>query len=176
MPKNYILFVGKRIGYKNFVNFLKAYSISNELRKNFTIKCFGGGKFRKDEIKMINELAININEIENIQGDDLKLSKLYQNARALVYPSKYEGFGLPILEAMEHNCPVICSNTSSLPEVESVVYFDPEDIDEMSHKISETLMSDDKIKILKIKGKKRVKNFTWFNCAKETNKLYKSLI
>ena len=52
---------------------------------------------------------------------------------------------------------------------ESVVYFNPENIEEMSHKISETLMSDDKIKILKIKGKERVKNFTWFNCAKQIN-------
>ena len=79
---------------------------------------------------------------------------------------------------MDNECPVICSNTSSLPEVggESVVYFNPENIEEMSYKISETLMSDDKIKNLKIKGKERVKNFTWFNCAEETVKLYKSLI
>ena len=52
-----------------------------------------------------------------MQGNDNKLSYLYHNARALVYPSKYEGFGLPILEAMDNECPVICSNTSSLPEV-----------------------------------------------------------
>ena len=176
--KSYILFVGKRIGYKNFDKFLNAYSASNELRKNFKIKCFGGGEFIKAELKLINKMNININEIENIQGNDIELSYLYHNARALVYPSKYEGFGLPILEAMDNECPVICSNTSSLPEVggESVVYFNPENIEEMSYKISETLMSDDKIKNLKIKGKERVKNFTWFNCAEETVKLYKSLI
>jgi len=175
--KSYLLYVGKRKGYKNFVSFLKMYSLSNKLKKDFNIVCFGGGPLQKDEIKLIDNLNIKQN-IFQIFGDDEKLSFLYKNARALIYPSKYEGFGLPVLEAMASNCPVICSNSSSLPEVggDSVQYFDPYNQDEMNDVINTTIYSDTKLEELKKRGVLQSKLFSWDKCSSETLNTYKDLL
>ena len=89
--------------------------------------CFGGSNFSKKEIKKIRDLKLDLSKIIYVEGDDELISLFYQNARLFVYPSKYEGFGLPILESFTNECPVICSNTSSFPEVggDAVSYFDP---------------------------------------------------
>ena len=111
-------------------------------------------------------------------GNDKKLFFLYKNARALIYPSKYEGFGLPVLEAMASNCPVICSNASSLSEVggDSVQYFDPYNLDEMNDVINATIYSDDKLGELKKKGEIQSKLFSWDKCSSETLNIYKDLL
>ena len=112
-----------------------------------------------------------------LANDDL-LANLYQNATALIYPSKYEGFVLPILEAMSFSCPVICSNVSSIPEVAgtAVEYFNPEIIEDIEKKISGTVFSENKIKNLKTLGNERIKLFSWSKCAKQTLNVYKTLI
>jgi glycosyltransferase involved in cell wall biosynthesis len=174
----YLLYVGKRNGYKNFKNFIKAYSISERLKNNFNIYCFGGGKFKKNEFQMFKEFGIEDKKIVYFEGDDSILINLYENASALIYPSKYEGFGLPILEAMSFECPVICSNKSSIPEVggDAVEYFDPESIENIKHAICNTVFSDSKIKDLKTIASKRAKLFNWSKCASETIEVYKKLI
>ena len=178
LKKAYLLYVGKRNTYKNFTNFIKAYSISKNLKKDFKIVCFGGGAFTSEEIKTFNKLNINLNDILYLSGDDELLSYLYQNATALIYPSKYEGFGLPILEAMSFNCPVVCSNVSSIPEVagDAVEYFNPENIDDIEQKISSTVFSDNKLKNLIRLGNERVKLFSWSECAKKTLNIYEKFI
>ena len=176
--KNYLLYVGKRSGYKNFKNFIHAYSLSNKLKKNFKIHCFGGGTFQKNELHMFKELKINESEIEHFDGDDSILINLYKNASALVYPSRYEGFGLPLLEAMSFKCPVICSNKSSIPEVggNAVEYFDPENVENIMDVICSTVFSNSKIENLKILGTERSKLFNWNKCASETIDVYKRII
>jgi len=84
---------------------------------NYKIVCFGGGNFIEEEINYMNKLSIDINNIHFRDGSDEELCALYKSSEALIYPSKYEGFGLPLLEAMSLGCPVISSNSSSLPEV-----------------------------------------------------------
>ena len=175
---DYLLYVGKRSNYKNFTNFIKAYSISKNLKNNFKIVCFGGGTFTNQERKTFNLLNIDLKNIVYLSGDDDLLANLYQNATALIYPSKYEGFGLPILEAMSFSCPVICSNVSSIPEVagNAVEYFNPEIIEDIEKKISGTVFSENKIKNLKTLGNERIKLFSWSKCAKQTLNVYKTLI
>lgn len=90
IEEKYLLFVGKRTGYKNFISFAQAYSKSAKLQKDFRIKCFGGGKLTKYEKSLLYNLRIPTNKIDFINGDDEKLINLYKNASALVYPSKYE--------------------------------------------------------------------------------------
>ena len=175
--KPYLLYVGDRINYKNFKNFILSYSKSEKLKKDFTIICFGGEPFTLDEKKFINNLGIQKSNIKFITGNDMELNYVYKKARAYICPSLYEGFGLTILEAMNMDCPVICSNTSSLPEVggDCVEYFNPENIDEIKSTIENLVYSDDKILGMKIKSKERLKKFSWERCAKETEKVYLDL-
>ena len=178
LKNNYLLFVGKRTGYKNFVSLLKAYSKSEKLQKDFMIKCFGGGKLTKNEIKLILDLKISLKNIIFIQGSDEQLIDLYQNASALIYPSKYEGFGLPLLEAMSFDCPVLCSNTSSLPEVggDAVKYFDPENWESILNSILSVVYSNSKSNDLRSYGREQIKKFNWKDCSNKTIQIYKELI
>ena len=119
----YLLFVGSRKRYKNFFTFLKGFSLSNSLKKDFKIVCFGGGNFDNKELQMINELGLNVENIIQIEGDDRILSNLYKNAVSFIFPSLYEGFGLPIIEAMSYGCPVILSSIAIFKEIVGISVF-----------------------------------------------------
>ena len=110
--------------------------------------------------------------------DDSILNSLYKNALAFIYPSIYEGFGLPPLEAMIRECPVAVSNTSSIPEVvgDAGLYFNPNSIEDISHALSRIIFDDSLRETLISKGQERVKQFTWTNCAVETRKIYENLL
>lgn len=173
----YLLYVGNRGGYKNFSRLLEAYGTSLQLKSDYKLLCFGGGKFQLDEINKINALGLDGSRVMQIGGDDLFLSELYKHASAFIYPSLYEGFGIPPLEAMSHDCPVICSNTSSMPEVvgEAGAYFDPSDTGAMQAEIERVVASESDRKLLVLKGRERLKSFSWDRCAAETLDIYKNL-
>jgi glycosyltransferase involved in cell wall biosynthesis len=170
----YLLYVGNRAGYKNFSGFLRAVALSKRLIKDFDVFAFGGGKFTNDEKTLISELGFRSQQVTQYSGDDLNLQYCYQTARAFVYPSLYEGFGMPPLEAMARGCPVISSNTSSMPEVIGFAaeFFNPNSIEEMGYAIEKVVYSDEAIDSLKIAGKNRLKHFSWEKCAKDTLKIY----
>lgn len=174
----YILYVGNRGGYKNFSGFLKAFSQSNSLKKNFRIIAFGGGCFNKEELELIRELKIGEDNIFQLSGGDKVLQNLYEYAVAFVYPSLYEGFGLPPLEAMSAGCPVISSNSSSMPEVvrNAGRYFDPTSIDEMQSSIEDVVFSEDLRKKLIDSGYLNIKDFSWKKCSDKTLDVYRGLI
>ena len=174
----FLLFVGQRGGYKNFNNFIMAFALSTELLKNFNIICFGGGSFSQVELGLIYSLGFIPNQIIQISGDDTTLCNLYSTARAFVFPSCYEGFGLPILEAMSFGCPVLCSNTSSLPEVGGIAarYFNPNDLNEMGSVIENCVFSDFDISELREQGLKHCNKFSWDLCAKQTIEIYSACI
>jgi glycosyltransferase involved in cell wall biosynthesis len=178
VKENYILYVGKRNNYKNFDNFIKAYSLSSNLKKDLKIYCFGGGSFSKNEIKMFNCLNVPEGNIKYFSGDENTLEFFYKNAKALVYPSKYEGFGLPVLEAMSLGCPVICSKVASIPEIggDTVVYFNPYDVEDIKESIYKVIYSDDKRLEIRKKALKRAELFSWSKCANETVGVYKKLL
>ena len=115
--KPFILFVGSRSKYKNFEIIPKAFSLSQKIKDDFDIVCFGGNKFSSNEKKKFNELKFNENQVRQVDGNDDFLEDLYCNARALIFPSTYEGFGFPLVEAMRLSCPVISSNKSAMPEI-----------------------------------------------------------
>ena len=121
----FVIHVGKRDNYKNFSLTINAISHCEKLSK-LNVVAFGGGPLTLEEMKKIENLGI-ASRVQHITGDDSILAKLYESAAALVYPSLYEGFGIPPLEAMRCNCPVIASNRASLPEVcgKEVLYIDP---------------------------------------------------
>ena len=174
----FLLYVGPRAGYKNFVGFLKAVSQSQKLINEFDIVAFGGGHFLSEELIKIKSFGFKEGQVKQIGGDDSVLVSLYQEALAFVYPSLYEGFGIPPLEAMACRCPVISSNTSSMPEVigDAGEYFDPKEPESIKVAIEKVVFSQSRIRDLKTKGIERLKIFSWENCAKETLKIYKNIV
>ena len=99
------MYVGNRQRYKNFNFFLKAFSKTKKIRNEFKIICFGGGTFNKDEKNILRNLSIT-DKVLQIDGNDNLLSNYYSQAYATIIPSIYEGFGLPLLEAMRFSCPI----------------------------------------------------------------------
>lgn len=168
----YILYVGNRKGYKNAEILLRAFARS-KYKKELKLVFFSGGKLSDKEKQILAELKIE-NYIENIFGSDTVLANLYNYAEIFVYPSLYEGFGLPILEAMHYATPVITSNSSSLPEVggDAAVYFIPNSPDDLVECIDKLL--DDKEYRVKIgqAGMLREKMFSWDKSAEEHMKYY----
>lgn len=117
------------------------------------------------------------NHFIHVPGDDKTLANLYTHASAFVYPSLYEGFGIPPLEAMSFNCPVVCSNTSSIPEVvaDAGEYFNPYELESIADALERVLLSQVRTKELVVRGKERVNYFSWDTCAEQTQLVYKSL-
>jgi glycosyltransferase involved in cell wall biosynthesis len=141
------------------------------------VVCFGGGDLREDELELMRELALSPALVEQVGGGDDVLAVYYENAAAFVYPSLYEGFGIPPLEAMALGCPVVCSNTSSIPEVvgDAGEYFDPADVDSIRTSLENVLQSNERRAELIQKGFKKRAEFSWERCAKETLKIYRGL-
>jgi glycosyltransferase involved in cell wall biosynthesis len=172
---SYILFIGDREGYKNFELLVKA-AAAVILKHSIKLICVGGGSFKSDETELLNKLNI-INSVQQLNVTDQQLKSLYTNAIAFVYPSLYEGFGLPVLEAFFNNCPVILSNTSSLPEVagDAAQYFDPTNREAIATAIEQVVADRYKQDELRAKGKERLKLFQFENCLQNTFKIYKLL-
>lgn len=155
--------------------FRKKYQLPDEF-----ILSFGGIGERKN-IARIKEACKGYNLIvtgEDIWVEDEELPLLYNSALMLLYPSLYEGFGLPIIEAMACGTPVITSNVSSMPEVggEAARYIDPTDLDETRGAIREIRESGKIREGMIKKGFEQAKKFSWEKCAKETTFLYKKIL
>lgn len=173
----FLLYVGNRSGYKNFSGFLKAVASSKNLKNDFEICAFGGKPFSKIELNEIEKLGFGKGRVCHAAGQDGILTDLYQRAAAFIYPSLYEGFGLPPLEAMVHGCPVVSSNTSSMPEVvgDAGVYFDPYSTDSIANAIEQVVYSSILPRSLVEKGYQQAEAFTWQRCAEGTRKVYKNV-
>lgn len=176
LPEKYILFVGNRDFYKNFKNFIQAIAPLLKEQKDLFLISAGGGGFSNDEIKYFRSMQIE-NKVIYKNADDASLATLYSNALAFIFPSLYEGFGIPALEAMNCDCPVIMSNTSSLPEVggDAAIYFEPNDIEDIKNKIAKVIFDKELRKELIEKGKIQRSKFSFEKTAKETLEVYEKL-
>lgn len=176
LPEKYILFVGNRDFYKNFKNFIQAIAPLLKEQKDLFLISAGGGGFSNDEIKYFRSMQIE-NKVIYKNADDASLATLYSNALAFIFPSLYEGFGIPALEAMNCDCPVIMSNTSSLPEVggDAAFYFEPNDIEDIKNKIAKVIFDKELRKELIEKGKIQRSKFSFEKTAKETLEVYEKL-
>lgn len=143
---NYLLFVGYRGGYKNFENFCKSLPSVIINRPDLRIVLVGGRNFSKWEKELINSYNFENIIVHLKTVSDTELIGLYKHAMAFVFPSLYEGFGLPILEAFACETPVICSNTSSIREVadDAAQYFEPQNIKSISEAIISVINSEDR--------------------------------
>lgn len=176
VPDPYVLFVGQRGGYKNFLTFAEAFASRPSILAQFKLVCFGGGAFTPEETKALRALGI-LDKVMVLEGPDTLLANLYQYASAFVYPSLYEGFGFPPLEAMHYGCPVLVSRSSSIPEVvgDAGVYFDPTDHEDMADKLERVLGDPELCKQLTLRGRQRERQFSWDRCADETQRFYRHI-
>jgi glycosyltransferase involved in cell wall biosynthesis len=173
----YLLYVGSRVSYKNFRGLLDAYAASASLRTNFFLLCFGGGDFTRGERTAISEAGLE-GRVRYLGGSDAVLAACYTHASLFVCPSLYEGFGIPVLEAMSLDCPVACSNSSSLPEVvgDAAQLFDPLDRDSIRSAMEAVLESPSAANALRDRGRERRQQFSWQNCAENTIGIYRRVL
>jgi len=173
LPENYILFVGSRKNYKNFVFLVHAITDLLIDNKALTLLCAGGGNFDKEEIKLLNDLQLSSQVIQK-SFKDSDLGMIYKRAKCFVFPSAYEGFGIPVLESMACGCPIILTNSSSFPEVagEAGLFYNLNDGNDLKNKIK-LLLDDEQLRqSYSEKGLHQVKKFDWDEAAKQCFYLY----
>ena len=169
---------GRRQPYKNFIPMLK--SIASVLLKHKDLKLVcTGEKFNKDELQQIKLLKLE-GKVTHYFCDDIGMMKLYKGAKAFIFPSLYEGFGIPILEAYATDCPLILNKKSCFPEIagEAAVYFNLDNKNDDLNITLEDFLSWDtnKIDFLIKKQRERVKLFTWKKAAIDLNKVYQKVL
>lgn len=173
----YLLYVGERLKYKNFERLWQVYRENPEVNRALKLLCFGGSPFTPNERREFRVAGLE-KQLIHLSGSDTDLATAYAFARAMVYPSLYEGFGLPPLEAMRYGCPVIASEAGSIPDVvgDAAVLFDPKDDQSLYSALSAVLSSELRRKHLIKRGIARECLFSWDKCAAATIKTYSDLI
>jgi len=173
---DFILYVGNRIGYKNFLPYLSAVAVLL-IEKNIKLVAFGGGSFTLNERELIGKHNLS-NLVYQVSGNDMLLAKYYQKALFLAYPSLSEGFGLPIIEAFALGCPVLTSKRSSMSEIaeDAALLMDPTSNSDMMLKTELILTSSSLRQRLNQQGLRRSQDFTWKKTAKETLTAYRQVI
>nr|WP_299168550.1 glycosyltransferase family 1 protein [uncultured Allomuricauda sp.] len=183
VPEKYILYVGNIKPHKNLLTLLKAYKILPENTKQ-TYKLVILGKkegFITPDLeifKFIEEHSLMKYIFFTGYVEDYEVPLIYQKASLFVFPSLYEGFGLPVLEAMASGVPVLTSNATSLPEVggEAAMYFDPTNFNELSVKIQEFVLNQELGKMYVRKGKLQARRFSWETAGKRHIEIIDDLI
>ena len=178
LPKKFIFSVGSIEPRKNLIGLLKAYnSLDAKIKNEYKLVLAGFKGWENSEImELIDKDKENIHYLGFIS--DAELAKVYNLASLFAYPSFYEGFGLPVLEAMACGTSVVCSDNSSLPEVggNAVVYCDPYNTEDIKEKI-EFVLGDEMLQHRMIqKGLQRAKMFSWEKSAQEHEKVFKRLM
>ena len=179
-PKRYILSVGTLEPRKNILSLFRAYELlPNSLKEQWPLVIAGMRGWKALNIsEQIESLARNgkLRTLGYIPEDQLPF--IYAGAAVFVYPSLYEGFGLPALEAMASGVPVIASNRASLPEVvgKAGALIDPEDIESLAHVIESLLLDQAKREQMAMAGLQQAKRFTWEACAKTTFRVYQRVL
>lgn len=174
----YLLYTGKRYSYKNFTRFIKASAPLLHANKELCIVCGGGGIFSSAEQKLFGELQIQDRVFYCAIAHDETLQQLYNHAELFIYPSEYEGFGFPIIEAFNCGCPVITSYGSSTQEIgaAAAAYITPTDESMISAVIQNLLFNKNEQEKLTTEGYRRAAFFSWKKTLEQTYRLYKSLL
>lgn len=177
VPERYILFVGRRGKYKNFEFFIRSLSPLLYENTDLSVLCAGGTALTDSEIVLFKELRLE-QRIKRLAVSDADLAYLYQKALFFVFPSLYEGFGIPLLEAMSCGCPVILSDIDVFKEVggDAAVYFDPKSDISIRKAICTVAFNDDMRRDLRAKGFEQVKKYSWDRTADATAALYRSIL
>lgn len=178
LPKKFILYVGNLGAHKNIFQLINAYSILARKGVEHKLVLAGSkGTAANKADELIKALSLEKKVLMTGYINDEDLPAVYNLADVFVFPSLYEGFGLPVLEAMACGVPVAASNVSSIPEVagDAAMLFDPNDPKDISSKIDKIIRDDALRNKLIIKGLERAKRFTWEDTARKTLEVYRSV-
>ena len=188
LPENYFLYVGSIIERKNLLNICKALFLS---RNDLTIPLVvigNGGKYKQQVKEYLNQsgmenrvIFLSDNKLAQVSSSFLRAEDfpaIYQSALAMVYPSFFEGFGIPVLEAMWSRLPVITSNVSCLPETggDGVYYVNPESAEEIASGMKRIFFEKQLADVLREKGWQHAQNFTQEKCAAAVMEVYKTVV
>ncbi len=173
LPEHYILFTGQRSGYKNFARLAEAFA---QLDSSLHLVCTGL-PFSSEELELMARLKI-LDRTQVLYASEEELAELYSRAMLFVFPSLYEGFGIPILEAFACGCPIALSDASCFPEIArgAGAYFDPNHVDSILHTLERLLSDQAQRKSLVEQGAEELARFSWERTAQQTLELYHTLI
>ncbi len=169
----FILFVGQRAGYKNFSLALSALS----LLPDFELHCVGGGPLSEEELASVPSTTRDrVRHLGFV--DDARLNLLYNQAECLLYPSLYEGFGIPVLEAMRAGCPVVCIDCKAVIEIGGAALCVSEDARDPTSLAKAVMATTDPQIRAKLQGLglERCQQFSWDRCFDQTLAAYRSLL
>jgi len=175
---NYLLFVGALQPRKNVKGLIQAYtSLPGSFHKDFQLLLVGYEGWNHGDISEMIATNKNIHIYDSIENNN-ELAELYRKASLFVFPSFYEGFGFPPLEAMACGCPVVASNTSSIPEIcgDAAYYIDPHNVESIANGILRVTEDENLRKKLIQKGLERVKLFTWGTSAQKHREVFESVL
>lgn len=176
-PDGYVLFLGNRGEYKDFPLMLEAFAELATRQSGTSLLAVGGGSFTEDERALISRWGLGTRVIQSA-ASDRELPGICAGARAFVFPSRYEGFGLPALEAMACGTPTLLADSSSLPEVggDAALYFHPGDSSALAAQLDRLLRDDELRRDLSLKGLARARLFTWWRTARDTAQGYRMAV
>ncbi len=183
--QNFLLYVGNAYPHKNLERLLQVFVRLRALWPNLRLVLVGKSDYFYKGLEA-EARRLNLFQPGNINSPvvfpdyvpDAELEILYQSARVYVFPSLYEGFGLPPLEAMVQGCPVVCAASSSLPEVlgDAALYFNPVDEEDMFNKINSVLANENLRRELIGRGYRQAKKYNWWECARQTEEIYRQIL
>ena len=179
LPDKFILFVGKIYPGKNFGNIVRAFKkISDNADGDLRLVSVGDMRWRyKPELQLVRELGLA--DKIHFPGwvDQHDLPTIYSLADCFLFPSYYEGFGIPLLESMACDCPVVTANTGSCPEIaaDAALYADPNDPDEIAEQVLRVLRDDILRQEMIRLGRERVKDFSWDRAGRMTIDIFRQI-
>ena len=177
IPEPYFLYIGRRGGYKNWEQTVKDFALFCRCHPEVKMVCTGA-EFNDDELKLLKELNVTESIINKFASEE-QLWNLYSFAIAFVFPSIYEGFGMPILEAYACGCPVMLNNKSCFPEIggKAAIYFNSQNGQSDLFNNMEIIfsMTESERNSLRIKGFEQLKKYSWEKSANMLYDIYKSL-
>jgi glycosyltransferase involved in cell wall biosynthesis len=177
LPERYVLHVGHRGYYKDADVYFRAFSRLASHDPHLQLLCVGGDGLSDRESKRLVELGIRHRVSQRYLPDEA-MASAYAHALAFVFPSHFEGFGLPALEAMACGTPVVLAAATSLPEVggDAADYFEPGSDEDLASVLGALLNSPDRQQELRLRGLQRAAQFTWPLAAKRTAEVYRQTL